>query len=444
MRRLRCLYVAAMGLIATLPAGLSGQDPETPRPESGRTAERRSDRARPFRPLAALDLLNELPGTTDQQLTEVRTIVADAMTEVSEIGGADETERLQILRRARERIDKVLTDRQRILFRRLSEDPGNEARYCRSLVLDLPTLTGERRRTVELVIAGVEGADMALAPPARRDGGAANGERTARLRDAEDRPAEASDPNEQKRALVTERFWLVMRLLLTPEEMAAVNAEMPRQGRRFMDTFRKTAQIPGLSASQLTEIQSKVEAMESETAADRAEMQRIRSEMREGERMPARNKELTDRAQAARSRLKRTEERLYAELLAVFTPAQRLLFEAVPLPTRPGSNARLHPSEINRLALTEDQRRAAMELLRPIREIAREMREKQRQAGGGDAEPEEGSPEAAAMMMERQQGASRMNAAETAALAKIAGTVLRPTDLIALILIEPETRDQPR
>ncbi|MHC4931066.1 MAG: hypothetical protein ACYTGV_02610 [Planctomycetota bacterium] len=239
-------------------------------------------------------------------------------------------------------------------------------RYAKSLIRALPDLAPAQRRLFGQLVPAVAGAQRAIWDP--------KDERVAGRRVQ----------------LIEKRFWRVASFALTSSQRARLRKLHPPRYAEVADLLGHIYLLPGLTPSQANRVQALATEFASETAADQAELQRLKAmTISPPERLHAIEDRIADRLRSAfeRGRL-------------IFTPAQQEILDALPPLLTAADRTRPASEILDGISIGSDQRKQLERLGRAIAKRAEEAREKARSLRAsleGEIGPD--SPQAMTMRM---------------------------------------------
>jgi hypothetical protein len=275
---------------------------------------------------------------------------------------------------------------------RMPRGPLHAERYAHATVFDAPDLTVPQRALVERLVLAVDAAQAALV--ACRD----RLEHHARTAGEDEGPAIAfREQLERQIREIDHRFWRVVGFVLTVPQRAAVRPLYPPRFSEIRGLQGHVYLLEGLTPSQASQVKALFTEYESESAADRAEMERLEKRLRAGggeERA-----DLEKRLHAAHDRHEALVRELMERGRRVLTEKQNEQLQAV-TPLQSPEDRRRHPGEIVAGMDLRPQQRTRLEGLgaridRAHRTVQEEARRKL-----GELRGEVGEESPQAMMME--------------------------------------------
>lgn len=262
---------------------------------------------------------------------------------------------------------------------RLPPGPLLVERYAADLPLAAPDLTKEQRDLLEHLHPAVLAAQWALV--VQRD------RLLPGLKDEPTRRQVAESFDRQVRQ-IEQRYWRVVGTVLTEAQRVAIHPLLPQPYHRPPDLAGHVYQAPGLTIAQAGRIRALIAEFESETAADSAEIRRLKS---------------GPEHDAAVDRIGELLRRIVAQANEILTPEQLRYIDALPPLVGPGERGGEFVLE---MGLTPEQQARAKPLVeetkRRVEEARRKAEEKVREMQG---EVSGESPQAMTMQM-MQQGAA--------------------------------------
>ncbi len=262
---------------------------------------------------------------------------------------------------------------------RLPPGPLLVERYAADLPLAAPDLTPKQRELLEHIHPAVLAAQWALVV-----------QRDRLLPGVQDEPTRrqiAESFNQQVRA-IEHRYWRVVGTVLTEEQRVAIHPLLPQPYVRPPDLPGHVYQAPGLTVAQAGKIRALIVEFESESAADTAEIRRLR----EG---PERD--------AAIDRIGDLLKRIVEQANTILTPEQLRYIDGLPPLVGPGERGGEFVLEMN---LTPEQQALGKPLVeetkRKVEEARRRAEEKAREMQG---EVSGESPQAMTMQMMQAEAA---------------------------------------
>jgi len=288
-------------------------------------------------------------------------------------------------------------------LRAMPQGALREERYNHGVVLEAPGLSEEQAALLVPLVAATDAAQAAaLAQQQHLVQGLDEVDKTLRRR--------IDATCGQQRREIERRFWRAAYYALTPEQMRATRALLSPRYSGLPELQRQLYLLPELSPSQANRLTALFNEMDSECAADRAELLRLKR-LRKEKKLPKKEGLVLDReARAAAARIEERERALHDGLRAVLTPAQRDALDGLPPVLNLGERGRPPWELANDMRLQPAQRTGIAALRKDAGEEARDIRKEQRaeeqdlMAAGIGAE----SPQAMTMTMARQgaQGAT--------------------------------------
>ena len=321
---------------------------------------------------------------------------------------------------------------ERDFIRRLEEvapGPLLVERFSHRLVFEAPDLTEAQRALFGHLLPSVDAAQVALW--AHRD----------RLLGQMNLPAD--DPMRQQIANGTnaqirdieKRFWRVVQYALTVDQRAALHKLYPQPYARPPDLQGHIYQLPGLTPSQATRVRALMEELQSESAADNAEISRLGVLLRNRDLKPEERAELQAQHDAAVDRASDTARRIVEEGRKIFTDDQVRHLDAC-VPMLAPYEVRQHPGPfLMEMAPTPEQAARLKELGDGIgkrtQEIQKETREKVK---GLQGEVGAESPQAMTMQMMQQGAQAELVLAYDEAARTAVLEVLEPKQILGWIV----------
>ncbi|MHC4549358.1 MAG: hypothetical protein ACYTEZ_11340 [Planctomycetota bacterium] len=296
-------------------------------------------------------------------------------------------------------------------------------RYAHGLVLEAPYLTERQRALFEHLHPSVLAAQWALWGQRRRletDEGLKQDEVLRRRL--------AGDFDRQIREM-EKRYWRIVGYALTVAQRAALHELMPQPYRRPPNVQGHVFMLPGLTPSQASRIRALITEYESETAADTAELQRLRAdrELAAAERQ-RRSEAATDRvAEVLRGIVERSRE--------IITPAQMEHLDALPPLLSPGERRQNPGDFLQRMGLMPEQQQRLQALVAGVQKKVQAAHERARgKLAGMEGELGAEAPQAMTMQMMRQDvDTTRILALEEAARTAVL-EILDPKQILGWII----------
>jgi len=316
-------------------------------------------------------------------------------------------------------------------LRRMPRGALREQAYNHSVVLEAPDLSIEQERLLTDLVAAADAAQLALLTQENRF------KQTLREEDDALR-RRLLTTFAQQRGEIERRFWRVVFYALEPRQMSAARELLSPRYRAVSDLQRQLLLLPDLSASQGNRIQARFAEHESETAADRAEVQLLRARLADRTLAADARQALQTRQGAAYRRLAAMNEGLADAIRALLTPEQLDALHAVP-PTLSSSD-RLQPPQrywteiAQRVEQSERLTALTRELDKERREVAQEGRETQAAMGGMMKELGPESPQSMAMEMFRKNQQVALSDRMRAIGRKAFLEVLEPAQIVAWVV----------
>lgn len=262
---------------------------------------------------------------------------------------------------------------------RLLPGPLLVERYAADIPLAAPDLTQEQRELLEHLHPAVLAAEWALV--VQRD------RLLPGIRDEPTRRQIEESFDRQVRE-IERRYWRVVGTVLTGEQRLAIHPLLPQPYHRPPDLAGHVYQAPGLTLAQAGKIRALIAEFESESAADGAEIRRLKQ---------------GPEHDAAVDRVGELLRKIVAQANEILTPEQLRYIDALPPLVGPGERGGEFVLE---MGLTPEQQEIARPLVeetkRRVEEARRRAAEKVREMEG---EISGESPQAMTMQM-MQQGAA--------------------------------------
>lgn len=240
-------------------------------------------------------------------------------------------------------------DEQLARLRGFPPGPRRPHRFAHSLVLGLQTLDAPRRERLSALVAGVDGAQLALIALRKRA-----------ERGSDEGKAQRIQQLNQQINQIERRFWRLIDALLDRAEKVAVRRHLPHGVTQVPDPLGHALRLPGLTPSQGARLQALVAEVEAETAADNTETRRLQLQIQalpQPERAPL------------QARVRETQLRVAERVVeaaeagrALLTPAQWDAFQAIPPFVSPQDRRR----DVRKLIEGMDLSAAQMTRLRAI------------------------------------------------------------------------------
>lgn len=248
------------------------------------------------------------------------------------------------------------------------------ARYAHAQVLAHGALSEAETRLFEALVAALDGAQSGWrASRARLE--------QLGLEESARRAVEQGLAAQEREA--EQRFWIVVDIVLSDAQTAAIMAELPYDFTRIRDFPGHLLRLPGLSPSQTARLQAGIAEIEAESAADDTEVRRLGQELRRRDLERDERAALQEALREARGRLASLREEVFARLQGSLSAEQRLALAAIPpyvspndrnlRPERLFAGLELSPAQEATLASMREevdaQRRAYQEETREIQRM---------------------------------------------------------------------------
>jgi len=282
---------------------------------------------------------------------------------------------------------------------RLNAIPHGELRrerYNHAVMLEAPDLTPAQTATLRACIAAADSAQLTLALQ-RRDVA-----RNLADQDEKVRRRVAGDLNNRIRA-IEKRFWIAMFYVLTPAQMRATKEVRDPVYSQVGDHRNHLYMLPDLSPTQAGRINSLLNELMSETAADDAVIRTLRRRMGEKDVANDERKQLQEQLNDAYSRRGKIYSETYEAVRSLMSDEQQAAWNAIPPQLAGGDVGRGVMQNLEgvllRPAQMEDFRKLEREVAAKIREETQKLREdtkELRESGMGSDSPQ-------MMMMESMQ-----------------------------------------
>ncbi len=262
---------------------------------------------------------------------------------------------------------------------RLPPGPLLVERYAADIPLAAPDLTPKQRELLEHLHPAVLAAEWALVV-----------QRDRLLPGIQDEPTrrQVAESFDRQVREIEKRYWRVVGTVLTEEQRAAIHPLLPQPYFRPPDLPGHVYQAPGLTVAQAGRIRALIVEFESESAADGAEIRRLKDS-------PERD--------AAIDRVGELLRKIVDQANAILTPEQLRYIDALPPLVGPGERGGEFVLE---MGLTPEQQERGKPLVeetkRKVEEARRKAEEKAREMQG---EISGESPQAMTMQMMQQEAA---------------------------------------
>jgi len=274
---------------------------------------------------------------------------------------------------------------------RLNSIPKGELRrerYNHGVMLEAPGLTDRQVTLVRACIAATDSAQLTLALQ-RRDV-----KRSLADQDEKLRRRVTGDLNNRIRA-IEKRFWIAMYYLLTPDQMRATKPLRCPVYQRVGDHRNHLYMLPGLSATQAGRINSLLNEITSETAADNAMIRSLNARIRKKDTADAERKELRAQLSDAYRRRGRIYSENYKAIRELMNDEQEQAWDSIPPQIAGGESGRGVLQNLRGLPLRAEQgetvRKLGNEAEKRIRDAQKAMREETkelRESGMGSDSPQ--------------------------------------------------------
>jgi hypothetical protein len=255
-------------------------------------------------------------------------------------------------------------------------------------MLEAPGLTPTQTSLVRACLAATDSAQLTLALQ-RRDV-----KRNLADQDEKVRRRVSGDLNNRIRA-VEKRFWVAMYYVLTPEQMRATKKIRSPRYQRVGDQRNHLYMLPGLSTIQASRINSLLNELQSETAADDAVIRTLRRKMGQKGLDGAERKELQNQLNDAYRRRGKIYSENYQAVRDLMSDEQEQAWASIPPQLAGGDVGRGVMQNLNGIVLRRPQgasmRKMSTESQRAIQAKQRTMREQTkelRESGMGSDSPQ--------------------------------------------------------
>lgn len=306
----------------------------------------------------------------------------------------------QLEQRARE---AGLSEEQLERLARMPRGVLREERYNHGVLLEVEGLSERQRALLESLVTSADAAQSAIT---------AQKQHLVRGIDKKDKTLRRhlTSTCDQQLREIERRFWRAAYYTLTPDQMRAARPLFSPRYAAVPEYRRQYYLLPGLTPSQANRIRALFAELDSEVAADNAEMSRIRTQLRD-KKLPKEERTALHRANAAAGRRAgEVRRRAWAAVWEILTPAQQDAYRALPPRLNIGDRGRapwevtgamrLRPAQLARVrALQNEARRTRKELKKTHK---RDMADLQQAELG----PE--SPQMMMMEMVRQDARGRV------------------------------------
>lgn len=315
-----------------------------------------------------------------------------------------------------------LSEEQVAKLKRMPRGVLREERYNHGVLLEIEGLTDDQRTLLENLVTAANAAQGAVT---------AQKQHLVRGIDKADKTLRRhlTSTCDQQCREIERRFWRAAYYALTPDQMRAVRPLLSPRYAAVPEYRRQYYLLPGLKPSQATRIRALFAELDSEVAADNAEMSRIRTQLRDKKRPKAERDALYRANAAAGRRAGEVRRRTSAAVWEVLTPEQRDAYRALPPRLNIGDRNRAPWEVVGAMRLRPEQQARVREL----QNEAKRARYATQKAGKADMSALERAglgPESPQMMM--------MEMAQQDVRGKITEERRRVGHLLFLEVFEPE------
>jgi hypothetical protein len=197
---------------------------------------------------------------------------------------------------------------------------------------------------------------------------------------------------------IERRFWRAAYYTLTAAQMRAARGLVSPRYAYVPEYRRQYYLLPGMTPSQANRIRALFAELDSEVAADNAEMNRIRAQLRDKKLPKAERAELYRRSGAAGKRAGEVTRRTHAAVWEILTPAQGDAYRALPPRLNIGDRGRAPWEVVGAMRLRPEQR-ARVRALQGEEKSVRRAAQKAQNADMADLKKAGLGPESPQMMM---------------------------------------------
>jgi hypothetical protein len=304
------------------------------------------------------------------------------------------------------------------LVKTAAKGPLREERYAHALVLKAPDVSPEARTILERLVPAVDGGLLAL-----------HGQRKG---------AEGTPEAEAAAKEIERRFWRTVDVLLDDGSRRWVHRRLPGNLMHPADAIGHVYRLTGLTPSQGSQIKALLVELDSEAAADGAEVKRIEARLKEQDVSESERGDLERAKNDAQRRLIELRLDLYRRGKAILTDAQYREYEAIP-PEVTTADRQRNPKEIVDALDLDPAQQQALAALRVRYEGEKHRVEmetlavqKKQQELGAD------SPEQEMMMMEYVGIQNHVQAVIRRATREIFLSILTPDQILGWVLGAPK------
>lgn len=298
----------------------------------------------------------------------------------------------ELYRRLEQRVREAgLSESQLARLERMPRGVLREERYNHGVLREVGDLTDSQRALLECMITSADAAQSAIT---------AQKQHLVRGIDEQEQTLRrhlASTCDQQCREM-ERRFWRAAYYALTPAQMRAARGLLSPRYAAVPDYRRQFDLLPGMTPSQANRIRALFSELDSEVAADNAEMNRIRARLRDKRLPKAEREQLYRRNATASGRAGEVAQRTRAAVLQLLTPAQRDAFRALPPRLNIGDRGRAPWEVLGAMRLRPEQQ-ARVRALQGEEKSARRAARQARNADLADLKEAGLGPESPQMMM---------------------------------------------
>ncbi len=284
-----------------------------------------------------------------------------------------------------------LSEEQLARLKRMPRGVLREERYNHGVLLEVADLTDGQRTLLESMITAADAAQSAVT---------AQKQHLVRGIEEENKTLRRhlTSTCDQQCREIERRFWRAAYYTLTPAQMRAARGLLSPRYAAVPEYRRQFYLLPDMTPSQANRIRALFSELDSEVAADNAEMNRIRARLRDKKLPHAERTALYRRSAAAGRRVGEVTRRTHAAVREILTPAQRDAFHALPPRLNIGDRGRAPWEVLGAMRLRPEQQ-ARVRALQGEEKSARRAARKAQNADVADLKEAGLGPESPQMMM---------------------------------------------
>jgi hypothetical protein len=304
-----------------------------------------------------------------------------------------------------------------------------EERYNHGVVLEAPDLSEGQRAILTRCISTLDGAQLAL--HFQRE------QLSKRFKEVDEVLQRQVAANfRQQHQQMEKRFWHVVNYALTPAQMHAVRKLLSPRYSYVPQPEQQLYLLSDITPSQATRIRALFVEHGSETTADTAEVNRIRTQLRRKDLSKGERAQLRQRQNEAGQRLKETRLRLRESLRAVLTEKQIEEFRSLPPMLDVNDRRQGLRKALKEMRLTPEQQRLIAAIRKQAEQENRKVQGELKKEMGGMQEAGLGpeSPQMMTMQMMQRGAQAKMMARVRELGGNVVVGILEPGQVSAWIV----------